>query len=201
MVEHLLEVIHKPRILHDRIHPQKEPRARAPSRNLENLLDRIKMRKWVSVVQDDLMQTVIYLRRDVKFIEHLPKCRFCLLELELDVERYLGTRSFWFLCLENNEYLEQRYRSCPRERNYKIGNYWEQAEHFRKYGNTDTGDNTLQFILDRADWAYKIYAKQIHVARQLLRLVRAWNFSEAQRQEYGRLCEQLGMYEVALPFD
>lgn len=166
------------------------------------LLNRVAMRRWLDIVQDQLMESITYLRNEVKFIGHLPHCKMCQILLELDVERYLGTRSTWYLNLENSPSLERRYRGCPKERNYHIGSYWEQLQHFRKYGNTSVpGENTIEFILDRAKWAYKIMARQIRMARHLLRLVRTWNFSEAQTQEFQRLYNRLGMYKIALPFE
>jgi len=146
------------------------------------------------------METITYLRRQVKFIEHLPRCWICQMELKLDIERYLGNHSTWYLSLENNEYLEEQYPDCPKERNYHIGSYWEQLKHYEKYGNTDVpGENTVEFILDRAKWAYKIMGKQIHLARQLLRLVRTWDFSDRIIMEFDSLYEELGMYEIANP--
>jgi hypothetical protein len=201
MVEHLIEVIQRPKILHDRLHPEKPAKATKPSKNLLNFLNRLLTRRWIDVVQDQLMEAIVYLRQEVKFIEHLPRCYLCKMTLELDVERYLGNHSTWYLSLENSEYLEKRYPSCPRERNYQIGNYWEQLQHFRKYGNTDTGDNTVEFILARAKWAYKIMGKQIRLARRLLCLVRAWDFTEERTIEFQRLYERLGMYEIVFPFN
>jgi len=197
----LLERIQQPRILYHRIHPE-EPAKRRRSKKRNILLDRIATRRWLNVVQDQLMEAITHLRGEVKFIEHLPGCWLCKMELKLDVERYLGTRSFWWLCLENSEYLEARYRSCPKERNYHIGSYWEQVQHYRQYGNTDVlGENTVEFILDRAKWAYKIMGKQIRLLRRLLRLARSWNFSGEQTSEFQRLYNRLGMYDIALPFD
>jgi len=197
----LLERIRRPRILYNRIHPE-EPAKRRRSKKRNILLDRIATRRWLNVVQDQLMEAITHLRGDVKFIEHLPGCWRCKMELKLDVERYLGNHSFWYLCLENSEYLEVRYRSCPKERNYHIGSYWEQVEYYRQHGNADVpGENTVEFILDRAKWAYKIMGKQIRLLRRLLRLARTWDFSEEQTSEFQRLYDRLGMYEIALPFE
>jgi hypothetical protein len=198
----LLERIRKPRILYHRIHPEEPAKSPKQSKKLIMLLDRIATRRWLSVVQDQLMEAVADLRGEVKFIEHLPGCWLCKMELKLDVERYLGNRSFWYLCLENSEYLEARYPSCPKERDYHIGSYWEKVQYYRQYGNTDVpGENTTEFILDRAKWAYKIMGKQIRLLRQLLRLARNWNFSEEQTSTFQRLYNRLGMYEIALPFE
>jgi hypothetical protein len=144
------------------------------------------------------MEAIIYLKDEVKFIEHLPRCWHCQMELKLDVERYLGNHSFWYLCLQNSEYLEKLYPDCPKESNYHIASYWEQVKHYDKYGNIDVpGENTIEFILDRAKWAKKVMGKQIHLARQMLRLVRAWDFSDEIALKFNSLYEELGLYEVA----
>jgi hypothetical protein len=200
MVEHLLELTQKPRILYGRLHPQQEAKAAPTSKNLERLMQRLELRRWVPHMQDRLMQEILRLRQEVKFIEHLPKCYMCKMELQLDVERYLGTRTFWWICLENNQYLEQRYRGCPKERDYHIGNYWEQYNYYQKYGTCDVpGENTLQFILDRSKWAYKIYGRQIRTVRRLLHLLRTWHFGSDQEElldEFYRIYNRLDMYDL-----
>lgn len=199
----LLERIQRPHILRDRVFPPAKQKAKeTSSENLMFLLNRIATQKWLRIVEGQLMEAIVYLRSEVKFIGHLPHCRMCQMLLELNVERYMGVHSTWYVCLENNDYLERRYPSCPKERNYHIGSYWEQVEHYRKHGNTNVpGENTVEFILDRAKWAYKIMGKQIRTARCLLRLVRAWSFSEEQIGEFQRLYARLGIYEIALPFE
>jgi len=193
----LLKQIQKPE---ERTKPKKLSKPPGPSKQLFMLLNRVNTREWLLIVEGQLMEAIVYLRREVKFIEHLPHCWICQVELELDVERYLGNHSFWWLCLENNEYLERQYRSCPKERNYHVGNYWEQVQYYRDHGTCDVpGENTIQFILDRAKWAYKIAGKQIRLSRQLLRLVRAWSFSDQNIEDYNRIYDALGMYEIANP--
>lgn len=180
--------------------PKKLSKPPGPSKQLFMLLNRVNTREWLHIVEGQLMEAIVYLRREVKFIEHLPGCRWCQLLLELDVERYNGVHSTWYLCLENNEYLEEQYPDCPKEEDYTIDNYWAQVERYRKTGTTESPDvNTLKYILDRAKWAYGIAGKQIHLARQLLRLVRAWSFSDQNIEDYNRTYEELGMYEIANP--
>jgi hypothetical protein len=170
------------------------------SKKLLLLLTRLNTREWLLIVEGQLMQSVTFLRGEVKFIEHLPHCRYCQLNLELDVERYNGNHSTWYLSLENNEYLEEKYPDCPKEENYTIDNYWAQVERYRKTGTTESPEvNTLSYILDRAKWAYKIAGKQIKLCRELLRLVRAWDFSDQNSEDYSRIYDELGMYEIANP--
>lgn len=193
-LELLLKKIQKPE---ETKHPPPPPKT---SRKLMMMLNRLNTREWLHIVEGQLMEGIVYLRREVKFIGHLPHCWMCQMELKLDVERYLGNHSFWWLCLENNEYLERQYRSCPKERNYHIGNYWEQVQYYRDHGTCDVPEeNTIQFILDRAKWAYKIAGKQIRLSRQLLRLVRTWSFSDQNIEDYNRIYDELGMYEIANP--
>jgi hypothetical protein len=175
--------------------PVKKRRKKPPKSRPEllALINRVEMRRWLGFTEQRLMMVINDLRGEVKFIEHLPRCKMCIMLLKLDIERYLGNRSTWYLCLENNEYLEEEYPDCPKEENYHIGSYWEQLKHYEKYGNTDVpGENTEQFIVDRAKWAYKIIGKQIHVARQMLRLVRTWNFSDEYIIKFNRLEDELG---------
>jgi uncharacterized protein (UPF0305 family) len=170
------------------------------SKKLLMLLNRLNTREWLLIVEGQLMESIVYLRREAKFIEHLPRCRYCQLNLELDVERYNGNHSTWYLSLENNEYLEEKYPDCPKEENYTIDNYWAQVERYRKTGTAESPEvNTISFILDRAKWAYEVMGKQIKLARRLLRLVRNWSFSEKAEVEFNRLYEELGMYEIANP--
>lgn len=170
------------------------------SKNLLMLVNRLNTREWLLIVEGQLMQAVTRLRDEVKFIKHLRHCRYCQLLLELDVERYNGVHSAWYLSLENNEYLEETYPDCPRENDYTIDNYWSAVERYRKTGTTESPEvNTISYILDRAKWAYTIAGKQIRLCRQLLKLVRAWDFSDQNLEDYNRIYDELGMYEIANP--
>jgi len=200
MVEHLIEVIQRPHILLDRCRPPPLLKPVDNSKNVAKLIKRIDERRETEIVEGQLWETIRQLRRELKFLKHFPKCPLCQAELMIDVERYLGKHMFWWLCLENSEYLEEQYPDIPMESAYHIGNYWEQVKWFNKHGNTDVpGENTYQFILDRANWAFNIYGKQIHAARQMLRLVKTWDFSEAQHQDYMKLYEKLGTWQIIIP--
>jgi hypothetical protein len=165
------------------------------SRKLLMLLNRLETREWLPIVEGQLMEAIVHLKHEVKFIEHLPRCRFCQLELQLDVERYNGVHSTWYLSLENSEYLEEEYLDCPKEEDYAIDDYWAQVERYRQTGTAESKDvDTLKFILDRAKWAYQIAGKQIKLARQLLRLVRNWSFSEQNTVEFNRLYPSLSFF-------
>jgi hypothetical protein len=191
----LIERIRRPHVLHDRIYPTKLQLVKAG--NVELLINRLAMREWLNFMEEQLIKSATHLRTEVKFIEHLPHCWMCQMELQLDVERYNGTHLLWYLCLENSEYLEEQYSDCPREKDYTIDNYWAQVERYRKTGTTERAEvNTLKFIMDRAKWAYKIMGKQIHLARQLLKFVRTWDFSEQTIMEFNKLYEEFAAYEI-----
>ena len=193
-LELLLKRIQKPE------ESKHQPPPPKTSTKLMALLNRLSTREWLLIVEGQLMEAITFLRGEVKFIEHLSHCRYCQLNLELDVERYNGVHSTWYLSLENNEYLEEKYPDCPKEENYIIDNYWAQVERYRKTGTAESPEvNTISFILDRAKWAYKIAGEQIRLSRQLLRLVRAWTFSDQNFEDYSRIYEELGMYEIASP--
>lgn len=113
----------------------------------------------------------------------------------------MGSRLFWWLNLNNEGFMPEMYPDIPKADDYHIGNYWEQVKWYQKHGNTDVpGENTWEFIMDRAKWVYKIYARQIHAAREMRRLLQKWDFSEAHHKLYSTLYEQLELYVVIIPF-
>ena len=168
--------------------PKHQPAPPETSTKLMMVLNRLSIRKWLPQVEEEIMLQIRRLRYDVKWIEHLPHCRRCRIEVEIDVERYLGSHIAWFVDLQSGEYWEKSDPSCPKEKNYKIDNYWAQVKRYRETGTTDWKESeTMKFILDRAKWAYKIEGKQIHVARQKLKLVRNWDFSERCERQFTKL--------------
>lgn len=177
-------------LLLKRIQPEKSKHLPPPktSSKLTMLINRLNTREWLPQQEEALMLQIMGLRREVKWIEHLPRCRMCQMEVELDVERYLGKHIAWFVDLESGEYWEKWDPTCPRERNYKIDNYWWQVQRYRETGTTEwPKSETVKFILDRAKWAYKIEGKEIHLAREKLKLVRNWDFSEQCQRKFERL--------------
>ena len=192
MVEVLLERIQRPHALSDYVRP---PRAQPPQddSSARMLIERINKRAWVEDTYGELHELLANLRGEINFIKHLPKCRFCQAELQIDVERYLGSRSPWWINLQDSEYLEEIYPEIPKEADYTIDNYWNQVAHYRKYGNTNTGANTMEFIFARAKWVFKYFGKQVHIARQMLRLVKNWNFTETTEREYVELYDKLNI--------
>jgi hypothetical protein len=166
-----------------------------PKCKVNPLLKRLELQKGLSMMENDMLIQIKYLRGEVKFIIHLQRCWICQTEAKLDVERYGGSRHPWFLHLEFSDYLEKRYPSCPKERAYRIGSYFEQLKYYEKHGTAEApGENTLQFILDRAKWAYKKIGRQIRICRQILHMVKAWDFTEGQMPKLEKLYNQLVEY-------
>ena len=143
MVEHLVELTQRPHILRDLIHPPKPIKPVDYSKQIEKLLHRTQERKWIEIAYLQLIGVILQLRAEARFIWHFPKCRLCKANLMIDVERYMGSHSFWWLNLGNEDFLPEIYPDIPKERDYNIGSYWEQVKWFEKHGNTDVpGENT-----------------------------------------------------------
>ena len=128
-----------------------------------------------------LILTVEYIKEsayELLFIRHLRSCKECRLIAQLDVERYAGSRSIWFLDLQNDvgqDWDEEMYaeypelKDCPRVYNYKIGSYW-----------TGSSPDTLRFIDDRMKWADKVIRKKMLLACQYYKRVKAWDLNGEQ---------------------
>ena len=206
-MDQFLERIQRPHILQDIIHPPPKPKKKTKKEKVKwdneitKFLNRTEERKAIGVAYFQCYGAALQLKAELRWIKHFPKCRRCQAELIINVERYMGSRLMWWLNLENEEYLPEMYPDIPLADKYHIGNYLDQVEWFRKHGNTDVpGENTYQFILDRAKFAYKIYGKQIHAAREMRRLLQKWDFSQTQHQEYLKLYEQLGTWQIIIPW-
>lgn len=195
----ILKQISRPKILHDRVNPEQPIKLVRKSPTL--ILDRIKVRAWLVEAQDALFLHIRRMHWETKMIEYLPKNKWGMVELTLDVERYCGSHcGVWWLSLEASEWIEQTWRSCPKVKDYHIGSWWEQQKWYQKHGNCDVpGQNTEQFILDRAKWAYKLIGKHIKICRRMRWLVKNWNFSEEQEREFRILEDKLLKLGLLLP--
>lgn len=145
-----------------------------PSPQLMALLGRMDNRAWREQM---LIFTAEYIREsayELRFIQHLRSCEECRLIAQLDVERYLGTRSIWFLNIQNDiaqdwdedEINDPDWKDYPRAENYRIGSYW-----------TGSSDDTLRFIDDRTKWADRIIRKKMLLACQYYKKVKAWDLN------------------------
>jgi hypothetical protein len=114
-------------------------------------------------------------------MKHMENCGRCLMEAQLDVERYMGTRCFWWLDLNNDpsEFIEE----CPKPENYKIGSYW-----------SGSSPDTIRFIKDRIAWARTMTLKEIRATGKARSLLEHWNFSRSDecREMYESLLFSLG---------
>lgn len=121
------------------------------SPELSKLLNRVNNRRWKKAELLRTLSILQMLQADIWLINHVRKCRQCQLELQLSVERYMGTRGPWYINLQNEigfpEIYEEEgiYKTCPRPDNYKIGSYWG-----------GSSEDTIRFIMDRMAWAEKI---------------------------------------------
>ena len=146
-----------------------------PSPELTALLGRMDNRAWREQM---LMFTTEYIKESANelfLIRHLRACEECRLIAQLDVERYLGSRSVWFLNIQNDvaqDWDEDMYaedpdlKDYPRVENYRIGSYW-----------TGSSPDTLRFIDDRMKWADKVIRKKMLLACQYYKKVKAWDLN------------------------
>jgi len=121
------------------------------STELSTLLNRVDNRKWQKAELIRILHNLQELQQELEIFKHIRKCEQCQVELQLSVERYMGTRGPWWINLQNEigfpeiyEEEEGIYKTCPRPQNYKIGCY------------THSSEDTIRFIMDRMTWAEKI---------------------------------------------
>ena len=125
---------------------------------LSNLLNRMDNRRWRKAELIRTLGNLQELQQEIEFIEHVRKCERCQVELQISVERYMGTRGPWWINLQNEigwpEIYEEEdiYKNCPRPQNYKIGSYW-----------SGSSEDTIRFIKDRMAWAERIIKADIEI--------------------------------------
>jgi hypothetical protein len=173
---------------------QQDARANLIIRNVEN-------RRLIEEAKIGTLETVKSLKADLKLISHVLKCKNCMFELILDVERYGGSHSgISSLDLNNNDLLElyvddeekediemdldpellKLWRQIPRASDYRIGNYWLQLK-------GESNFETEKFIRDRLEWHKKILLYQLKQAREYYRMLLAWNVDEDPPTPYYRI--------------
>lgn len=146
-----------------------------PSRYLLKLVNRVENRRWLAEEIVATKQRLKEIRNELRFTKHAPQCWQCLMEMQLDIERYGGSHSgLWFLDLSNEmcfddddelwETLPEYYRECPRIKNYKFGSYW-----------TGSSDDTIRFIKDRLMWAQKVLDTEVKVVRKYINALKKWD--------------------------
>jgi hypothetical protein len=156
---------------------------------LKMLLLRMDTRQWRNYVELEIIELLRDMEFDLAIIKHAKKCKWCLLELCLDVERYRGSRSgLWYLDMLNDwEYFMEIYPDAPDPRKYKFGSYWTRDE-----------GQAIPFIKDRMQWAKGVIKKQLVIVDQLFVLVQNWDSSDIMREQFLNLCTQLNVF-VATP--
>jgi hypothetical protein len=172
MTEHLLQLIDRiqqPHILRDRLNPPQEPKAASgSSKDLLNLVNRVQTRACIEENKILLENRIKTLNRELRAMKHVEKCKMCLLELQLDVERYLGTRIFWWLNLSND--VGEEMKECPQVDDYRIGSYW-----------SGSSDGTVRFIKDRMEWAWNVTLQEIRLTGKARSLLEHWNYSRSRQ--------------------
>ena len=165
------------------------------SKDLTALLGLVEMRKWKQQTEAEMRGLIEELNQQLKFIAHVKTCGNCLIELELDVERYGGRRGPWYLDLVNDpssmeEFYEENAhtKGTPRIHDYKIGSYWvgsqisseaERNSYFRK-----THDEVIRFIKDRMVWARQIIRRELEAATKYLEILGSWDHRLGEKPEY-----------------
>lgn len=148
-----------------------KPTEQKPSRDMMVLFERVERRRWKKVTEADMLLQLEMLHNEFAFIKHARHCERCLIELQLDIERYCGSHSPWYLNLINEdcdpdiyEDEESIYYTCPRPQDYKIGSYW-----------TGASDDTIRFIKDRLTWAEGIMKGEIEAAVDFVAALLDWD--------------------------
>lgn len=143
-----------------------------PSQQLMTLLTRMDNRTWR---EEMLKSTLEYIRAsagELFLIRHLRSCEECRVIAQLDIERYLGSRSVWFLNIENDvamgedAYADDEFKGCPYAGNYRIGSYW-----------TGSSQDTFRFIDDRMNWAEGFIRKKMLLACRYYKRMKAWDLN------------------------
>ncbi len=162
----------------EKINAKPEPKLESPpepSMELLNLMSKVDNRRWLAEeipATEERLKKQLY---DLKFVIHAPKCEQCMAELQIDVERYGGSRSgLWFLDLTNEvgigddeefwETMPEYFKSMPRVNDYRIGSYWNGAS-----------EDTVRFIKDRLEWARKNIVKEVRTISNYLRALKNWD--------------------------
>ena len=156
-MQSLLERISKPTLLPATYEPPKTSNA------LRNLWSQIETRHWKKFMLQQLEFEIWALDAEITEYQHYIKDKTCLLEMQLSVERYLGTRGPFFLNLEDEDYLPDFYPDCPKAEDYKIGCY------------RNSSPDTIKFIKDRLAWAIKFTDKRFKAACKLVPVIETWD--------------------------
>jgi len=128
---------------------------------LRNLWSLVETRQWQKDMLEQLEFKIMELDAEINQYEHYINCEICLADLQLSVERYLGTRGPWFLDYQFEECVSE-FPDCPKAEDYKIGSY------------SNSSSDTVRFIKDRLAWAIKFTEKRFKAACKLVPILENW---------------------------
>lgn len=143
--------------------PTEEPPQ--PSVELRSLWERMENRRWRDGCLIYIDNHLEELMNELAFIDHVRDCEMCMVEMLLNVERYLGSRGPWYLDLRNDEFLSEEFPDCPKVSQYKIGCYGASSQ------------DTFRFIKDRMNWAERKIMEQGQVVVEFSEAVEHWDLS------------------------
>jgi hypothetical protein len=136
------------------------------SASLQKLVGTIRTREWLRVTLEELEFVIMDLDAELHENEHILKCKRCQIELQLSVERYLGSRGPWWIDVMNGELFEEHWEDVPKAENYEIGWYGHSSE------------DTIRFIKDRCKWASIQSEKRFKAACQLISQLENYDVKE-----------------------
>lgn len=146
-----------------------------PSEDQSFLIDRMSLRRWKKEELNRLLAKLQQLHGELAVIKHVRKCRLCQGELQLSVERYMGTRGPWWINLEGEmgypeiyEEEDSLYKDAPRPDSYKIGSYWRGCS-----------KDTIRFIMDRMRWAEHYMKEDVEISVDYYVELENWNLEDS----------------------
>jgi len=152
---------------------------------LMKALDIVERREWRERELQYAIDRLVGLAMDLEFIEAICHDKTLQLEVAINVIRYGGRDCPWFLYLQDGDFLPERYRSCPRVENYKMGSYFT-GENY---------DEAIRFILDRAKWAERRLQREVEVVVDYYHALEEWDL-ESELPPY--TSDEL-LFEVVYP--
>jgi len=140
------------------------------SNSLKSLWSQVETRQWQKSMLEQIEGEILDLYAEMREYYHYINCEECLIELQLSVERYLGTRGPWCINYQIEECIPEFYPDCPKAEDYEIGYY--------SYSGEDTSsEDTIRFIKDRLTWAIKFTDKRFEAAFKLVPILENWSVS------------------------
>jgi len=139
-----------------------------PSKDLLRLVTRVENRQWLEEEIVNAKERLKEVRADIRFTHHAPDCARCLIEIQLDIERYAGRMCPWYLQIMDElafdgddefwEGLPDYYKDFPRVTNYRIGSYC-----------SGMSEDTMRFIKDRLKWAQNVLVMEVKTIKTYLK--------------------------------